>query len=42
MLTFSRKTEQEKKPLAVSSIVKETVKLLRATTPSTISIRVNA
>ena len=42
MLTFSRKTEQEKKPLLLSSIVKETVKLLRATTPSTISIRVNA
>ncbi len=42
MLTFSRKTEQEKKPLVVSSIVKETVKLLRATTPSMISIRVNA
>jgi PAS domain S-box-containing protein len=42
MLTFSRKTEQEKKPLPVSSIVKETVKLLRATTPSTISVRVNA
>jgi PAS domain S-box-containing protein len=42
MLTFSRKTEQEKKPLALSSIVKETVKLIRATTPSTINIRVNA
>ena len=42
MLTFSRKAEQEKKPLALSSIVKETVKLLRATTPSTIGIRVNA
>jgi CheY-like chemotaxis protein/two-component sensor histidine kinase len=42
MLTFSRKAEQEKKPLAVSSIVNETVKLLRATTPSTISVRVNA
>jgi len=42
MLTFSRKTEQEKKPLAVSSIVKETVRLLRATTPSTISVTVNA
>ena len=42
MLTFSRKTEQEKKPLAVNSIVKETVKLLRATTPSTITVRVNA
>lgn len=41
MLTFSRKTEQEKKPLQLSSIVKETVKLLRASTPSTISIRVD-
>jgi signal transduction histidine kinase len=37
MLTFSRKAEQEKKPLALGSIVKETVKLIRATTPSTIS-----
>jgi CheY-like chemotaxis protein len=41
MLTFSRKTEQEKKPLRLSSIVKETVKLIRATTPTTIGIRVN-
>jgi PAS domain S-box-containing protein len=41
MLTFSRKTEQEKKPLRVSSIVKETVKLIRATTPATISVKVN-
>ncbi len=41
LLTFSRKTEQEKKPLPVSGIVKETVKLIRATTPATISIRVN-
>jgi PAS domain S-box-containing protein len=41
MLTFSRKTEQEKKPLRVSSIVKETVKFIRATIPATISIRVN-
>jgi PAS domain S-box-containing protein len=40
MLTFSRKTEQEKKPLRLSSIVKETVKFLRASTPSTINIRV--
>ncbi len=39
MLTFSRKTEQEKKPLRLSSIVKETVKLLRASTPTTISMR---
>ncbi len=42
MLTFSRKTGQEKKPLRVSGIVKETVKLIRATTPSTIGIRVDA
>ena len=42
MLAFARKAEQEKKPLPVSSIVKESVKLLRATTPSTINIRVNA
>ena len=36
-----RKAEQEKKPLILSSIVKETVKLVRATTPTTISIRVD-
>ena len=42
MLAFARKVEQEKKPLPVSTIVKESVKLLRATTPSTINIRVNA
>ena len=41
MLAFSRKTEQVKKPLRVSSIVNETVKLIRATTPTTISIEVN-
>ncbi|MGA2107312.1 MAG: PAS domain S-box protein [Syntrophorhabdales bacterium] len=41
MLTFSRQTEQEKKPLAVSSIVKESVNLLRASIPTTIDIRVD-
>ncbi len=41
MLAFSRKTEQEKKPLRVSSVVKETVALIRAAIPATISIRVN-
>jgi PAS domain S-box-containing protein len=40
MLTFSRQTEQEKKPLPLSSIVKETVKLLRASIPSTVTIKV--
>ncbi len=41
MLTFSRQTEQEKRPLRLSSIVKESVKLLRASIPSTVSIRVS-
>ncbi len=41
MLTFSRKAEQEKKPLRLSPIVNETVRLVRATTPTTISIRIN-
>ncbi|MGD0663127.1 MAG: ATP-binding protein [Syntrophorhabdales bacterium] len=40
MLTFSRKTGREKRPLRVNNIVKETVTLIRATTPTTISIRV--
>jgi PAS domain S-box-containing protein len=39
MLQFSRQTEQEKKPLPLSSVVKETLKLMRASIPSTISIR---
>jgi PAS domain S-box-containing protein len=39
MLTFSQRTKEEEKPLQLSSIVKETVKLLRPSTPSTISIR---
>ena len=41
LLTFSRKAEQEKKPVLLSSIVRETVKLVRATTPATIDIRLN-
>jgi signal transduction histidine kinase/ActR/RegA family two-component response regulator len=41
MLTFGRRTEQEKKPLLLSAVVKETANLLRATTPSTVAIRVN-
>jgi len=39
LLAFSRRTEQEKKPLEVASILKETVKLLKATTPAFISIK---
>jgi PAS domain S-box-containing protein len=41
ILTFSRKGEQEKRPLRVSSIIKESVNLLRAAMPTTISINVN-
>ncbi len=39
ILTFSRKTDTEKKPLTISLVVKEAVKLLRATIPSTIEIK---
>ncbi len=42
VLTFSRKTEQAKKPLSLNSMVNETVGLIRAATPTTIGIRVNA
>ena len=41
MLTFSRQTPQEKKPLLLSTIVNETARFLRASIPATISIRVN-
>ncbi len=39
MLMFSRRSEEERKPLRLSSIVEETVKLLRASIPTTITIR---
>jgi PAS domain S-box-containing protein len=39
ILTFSRKTEQEKKPVQLSVIVKEVLKLLRSSLPATIDIR---
>ncbi|OPX98467.1 MAG: Blue-light-activated protein [Syntrophorhabdus sp. PtaB.Bin006] len=39
LLTFSRKTEQEKEPLRLSAIVSESVGLLRASIPATIGIR---
>ncbi|MCG8616026.1 MAG: PAS domain S-box protein, partial [Desulfobacterales bacterium] len=39
ILTFSRQSEQEAKPLKPHLIVKEVVKLVRATIPSTIEIR---
>jgi PAS domain S-box-containing protein len=39
ILTFSRQREHEKKPLAVTPIVKEALKLLRSSIPTTIEIR---
>ena len=38
ILTFSRKTKQERKPIHIIPVVKETLKLLHATLPSTITI----
>jgi len=39
LLSFSRKTELDRRPIRVDPIVKETVKLLRASIPSSIEIR---
>lgn len=41
ILTFSRKTDYEPKPLQLYLLVKEALKLLRATIPTTIEIREN-
>jgi PAS domain S-box-containing protein len=41
ILAFSRQSEQEQKPLRISPIIKESLKLLRASLPSTIDIRQN-
>ncbi|MBW2335096.1 MAG: PAS domain S-box protein, partial [Deltaproteobacteria bacterium] len=41
ILTFSRHTEQEQKPVLIHPIVKEALKLLRSTLPTTIEIRQN-
>ncbi|MBW2569788.1 MAG: response regulator [Deltaproteobacteria bacterium] len=41
ILTFSRQSETEKKPVKVQSVVKETIKLLRTSIPTTIEIRQN-
>ena len=38
ILTFSRQTEQDRRPLALNQTVEEGLKLLRATLPSTIEI----
>ncbi len=39
ILTFSRQDENEKRPIEVNPLVKETVKLLRASFPSTIEFQ---
>ncbi len=41
MLTFSRQGEQQKRPLRMSAIIKESADLLRASIPTTISVNVN-
>ena len=41
ILTFSRQGEQEKKPLRISTIIKEALNLVRASLPTTIEIRQN-
>jgi PAS domain S-box-containing protein len=41
IITFSRRSEQERRPMHVSPIVKEALKLLRASLPTTIDIRQN-
>ncbi len=41
ILTFSRQTEQEFKPVQISRIIPETLKLLRASLPTTIQIEQN-
>ncbi len=41
ILAFSRKSEQERVPVAIHSIVEEALELLRASIPTTIEIRLN-
>jgi len=41
ILTFSRQSEEEKRPLRISTIIREALKLLRASLPATIEIRQN-
>ncbi len=41
ILTFSRQTEQEKKPVKISLIIKECINMLRSSLPATIEIKQN-
>lgn len=41
LLSFSRKTEQEQKPLDMTKVIRESLKLIRSSIPSSIEIRKN-
>jgi len=41
ILSFSRRSEEERKPIQITPILKESLKLLRASLPATIEIRQN-
>ena len=41
LLSFSRKTEQKKRPSRIDNIIKESVQLLRASIPSSVELRSN-
>lgn len=41
ILAFSRQTDLERKPLQISSLINETIKMLRASLPETIDIQCN-
>jgi|GEM_PF-2541258 len=41
ILKFSRSSEQERRPIKIAPVIGETIKLLRATLPTTIEIRQN-
>lgn len=41
ILTFSRKGEEERKPLTLQPMIKETVKFLQSVLPSNVEVRVN-
>ena len=41
ILTFSRRTDHTLQPVSITPVIKETVRLLRASLPSTIQIRTN-
>ena len=41
ILSFSRQTEPERKPLDLGQVIKEALKLIRASLPATIEIRMN-